>query len=150
MDDFNTRKVFITPSFELDLKKREKLDRFLKLLDDSGVRAELFGAKAKIGYVRFRRISLEKANLEFSLTALGRNIRKYFRFLEGRSTFTYWTAPEGLVAEEMKKPSAKRLCRRVMRIRKKEPNEKAKSEHRSKYKTKKGGVLLRANPPRIS
>lgn len=96
--------------------------------------------KWDMGYVRFRRVSLPKANLEFSLTSLGRNIRKYFRFLEGRTTFAYWTAPSGLLPEEIRKPSAKKLSKRAERSRKKQPNEKAKKSHKSPYKSKKEGA----------
>lgn len=37
MPYFITSKVFLTPSFELDVKEREKIDRFLQFLESSGV-----------------------------------------------------------------------------------------------------------------
>lgn len=44
MTNFTTRKLFLLPSFELDLQEREKLDRFLLLLEKSKV-DELFPKK---------------------------------------------------------------------------------------------------------
>lgn len=44
MTNFTTRKTFLVPSFELDLQEREKLDRYLLLLEKSGVE-ELFPKK---------------------------------------------------------------------------------------------------------
>ena len=37
MPYFNTGKTFLVPSLDLDVKEREKMDRFLALLDGSGV-----------------------------------------------------------------------------------------------------------------
>ena len=37
MTNFTIRKTFLIPSFELDMKEREKLNRFLLLLEESGV-----------------------------------------------------------------------------------------------------------------
>ena len=37
MSYFSTSKVFLVPSFDLDEKERQKIDRFLLFLDDSGV-----------------------------------------------------------------------------------------------------------------
>lgn len=37
MPYFNTGKIFLIPSLDLDVKEREKIDKFLALLDDSGV-----------------------------------------------------------------------------------------------------------------
>ncbi len=37
MINFTTRKTFLVPSFELEVKEREKLDRYLLLLEKSGV-----------------------------------------------------------------------------------------------------------------
>ena len=37
MSNFTTRKTFLLPSLDLDVKEREKLDRFLKLLEKSNV-----------------------------------------------------------------------------------------------------------------
>lgn len=49
MGNFSTRKVFITPSFDLEVKEREKIDSFLKLLDNSEVWEDVFGKHAKRG-----------------------------------------------------------------------------------------------------
>ena len=37
MPYFNTGKIFLVPSLDLDVKEREKMDKFLALLDGSGV-----------------------------------------------------------------------------------------------------------------
>lgn len=37
MPYFNTGRIFLVPSFELEVKEKEKIERFLTLLDDSGV-----------------------------------------------------------------------------------------------------------------
>lgn len=44
MLNFTTRKTFLVPSFDLDAKERDKLDRFLLVLDKSGV-SDLFPKK---------------------------------------------------------------------------------------------------------
>ena len=44
MNYFTIREQFLFPSFTLDVKEQEKLDRFLMLLDKSGV-SELFPKK---------------------------------------------------------------------------------------------------------
>lgn len=45
MNNFTTRKTFLVPSFDLDKEEREKLDRFLLVLDKSGV-SNLFPIKS--------------------------------------------------------------------------------------------------------
>ena len=37
MPYFNTGKIFLVPSFDLEVKEQEKIERFLTLLDNSGV-----------------------------------------------------------------------------------------------------------------
>lgn len=37
MPYFNTEKVFLVPSLDLEVKEQEKMKRFLTLLDNSGV-----------------------------------------------------------------------------------------------------------------
>ena len=44
MLNFTTRKTFLIPSFELDVKEREKMDRFLRVLERSKI-DELFPKK---------------------------------------------------------------------------------------------------------
>lgn len=92
--------------------------------------------KYDMDYMRFRRTSLPKVSMEFSLVALGRNIRRYLKYLGKGASEKYWTAPDGLKAERIKKPSAKKLCKRAMKMNPKQPNEEAKSKY--KYKHKKG------------
>ena len=65
--------------------------------------------KQDMNYVRAKRTSLEKVETEHMLTYLGYNIRKLFRYYEGKARFNYWVAPENLKPEKKKKPSAKRL-----------------------------------------
>ena len=62
---------------------------------------------------RFTRTSMEKVSTEFIMICLGLNIRKLFRYYDGKSAFKYWTAPEDLQAEAKKKPSAKRLSNKA-------------------------------------
>ena len=66
-----------------------------------------------MNYTRSRRILLSKVETEFMLTFLGYNIRKLFRFYDGKAKFEYWKAPENLKAEEFKKPSYKKLNKRA-------------------------------------
>ena len=86
--------------------------------------------KQDMGYIRFRRISLEKVKLEYMLTFLGYNIRKLFRYFEGNLKMKYWEAPHDLEPEEFKKPSAKRLANRVSKKKAKTMNQKAKSKYK--------------------
>ena len=37
MPYFNTGKIFLVPSFDLEAKEQERIERFLTLLDNSGV-----------------------------------------------------------------------------------------------------------------
>lgn len=78
-------------------------------------------------YDRFRRVGIEQVKVEFMLTALGYNIRKFLRYSEKGLQVKYWTAPEGTVAETFKKPSAKRLKNRVEKKRLKNANEVART-----------------------
>ena len=82
--------------------------------------------KEDMNYNRLRRTSMEKVETEFMLTYLGYNIRKLFRYFEGRSKLMYWKAPEDLKPEVKKKPSARRLSRKVAKKKEKSVNEKAK------------------------
>ena len=90
--------------------------------------------KEDMNYTRLRRTSLEKAETEFILTFLGYNIRKLFRFFEGKVKLNYWIAPEGLKPEMKKKPSAKRLSKKASKKKKKTVNRQARNY---KYKTEK-------------
>ena len=88
--------------------------------------------KQDMNYERLRRISIEKVETEFMLTFLGYNLRKLFRFFEGKAKFNYWVAPPDLKPEEKKKPSAKRLANKVNKKKTKSVNEEVKSKY--KYK----------------
>ena len=89
--------------------------------------------KEDMNYTRLRRTSFDKVETEFILTFLGYNIRKLFRFFEGKARLDYWKAPENLKPEIKKKPSAKRLSKKASGKKKKAVNEKAKDY---KYKEK--------------
>lgn len=91
--------------------------------------------KQDMHYIRFRRTSLPKVTVEYMLTFMGYNIRKLFRHFGGNLKMSYWTAPKDLKPEKFKKPSAKRLVKRVSKKKKKTDNQKAKSS----YKYKKRG-----------
>ena len=82
--------------------------------------------KQDMGLTRFRRRSLEKVSMEFMLYALGYNIGKLRKALSGKLKVHYWTAPPGLVPEQIRKPSAKRLNKRAQKVRKKSVNEIAR------------------------
>ena len=86
--------------------------------------------KENMRYVRFRRISLEKVSLEFTLKALGLNIRKLFRYYKGENPFFYWKSPENIEAEKKKKPSAKRLSKKASKVKKKSVNEIARDSYK--------------------
>ena len=69
--------------------------------------------KQDMSYIRLRRTSLKKVNLEIKLTCLGYNIRKLFKYYSGNGKFNYWSAPENIEPEKKKMPSAKRLSNKV-------------------------------------
>ena len=90
--------------------------------------------KQDMSYDRFRRIGMKQVSVEFMLTALGHNIRKYLRYSEKGLSRKVWTAPEGTSPERFKKPSAKRLANRVKKRQEKTVNEIARDYN---YKRKK-------------
>ncbi len=94
-------------------------------------------------YDRFRRTSMESVNVEFMLTSLGLNIRKYLRYYKGDVHVKYWTAPPDTVPQTFKKPSAKRLARRAAKIKAKSANEKLTSSY--KYASEKNGRIGKTN-----
>ena len=133
-------KVFeVSPEFQR--YKKEARDR---LLTPEGIEMRVnrscqvegaFGIiKNDMSYTRFRRIGLNQVSNEFMLTCLGFNIRKYMRFLTGKSNSEYWVAPSDLQPETFKKPSAKRLANHENKKRIIQPNAKAKVNY--KYKKK--------------
>ena len=90
--------------------------------------------KQNMQYTRFRRRALDRVTVEFALTCLGMNIRKYLRFSMKNSLPFYWKAPEGLASETFKKPSAKRIINRLKKRKKLQPNEIAKKSYKKKGK----------------
>lgn len=81
-------------------------------------------------YDRFRRTTMESVNVEFMLTSLGFDIRKFLRYYKGDVPVKYWTAPPDTVPQTFKKPSAKRLAKRATKIRTKSANEKVTSKYK--------------------
>ena len=90
--------------------------------------------KQDMGYVRFRRIKIEKVTTEFMLTSLGYNIRKLFRYYSGKLKLAYWKAPIDIDPEVFKKPSAKRLSNRINKKKLKNKNQEAKTTYKYKHK----------------
>ena len=79
----------------------------------------IFGIeKQDHGYDRARRRGLEKVSTESMLTLLGLNIKKLFRFYEGKKIDRFWIAPSDLKPQEFKKPSAKRLSKKGLKANK--------------------------------
>ena len=62
---------------------------------------------------RFTRTSLDKITTEFMMVCLGLNIKKLFKFYDGKSKIKYWKTPDDLQPETKKKPNAKRLSNKV-------------------------------------
>lgn len=88
--------------------------------------------KQDMEYTRLKRTTMEKVRTEIMLICLGYNIRKLFRYFEGKAKFNYWVAPENLKPEIFKKPNAKRLSKKAQKKTEKSINEQAKSNY--KYK----------------
>ena len=100
------------------------------------------GIKQDMEYMRFRRTSKEKADLEIMLTCLGFNLRKYMRHILKKTEFKTWKAPAGTVPETFKRPSAKRLANRIRKARAKSKNESVRDSH--KYKSTKREAAQKA------
>ena len=69
--------------------------------------------KQDMPFDRFIRTSLDKVTTEFMMVCLGLNIRKLFKFYDGKSKIKYWKTPDDLQPETKKKPNAKRLSNNV-------------------------------------
>ena len=93
--------------------------------------------KYDMDYNRFRRTGIDRADLEFTLTLLGYNLRKLFKHFKGELDLTFWEAPKDLRPETFKTPSAKRLTNKINKKKNKSLNQKAKSSY--KYNRKRGG-----------
>lgn len=91
----------------------------------------VFGTlKYNMLYDRFRRTSMESVNVEFMLTSLGLNIRKFLRYYKGEVPVKYWTAPPDTTPQKFKKPSAKRLAKRATKVKTKSANEKLTAKYK--------------------
>ena len=123
-----------------------KQDAFENLLSPKGIEMRVnrssqvegaFGViKEDMNYTRLRRTTMEKVDTEFMLTYMGYNIRKLFRFFEGKAKLDYWKAPANLEPEIKKKPSAKRLSKKASKKKVQPVNKKARD-----YKYKEKGAV---------
>ena len=86
--------------------------------------------KQNLNYDRFRRRKLLNVSAEFMLVCLGYNIRKLFKHFDGNLKLDYWKAPVDIQPETFKKPSVKRLCNSASKIKKKSPNETARTSYK--------------------
>ena len=128
---------------ELCLYKQKALDNLLspkgiemRVNRSSQVEGAIGVIKQDMNYVRNRRILIDKVKTEHMLTYLGYNIRKLFRYLDGKARFNYWVAPDNLKAETKRKPSAKRLTNRVNKQKTKSDNQKTKDNYKYKKTNK--------------
>lgn len=121
----------INPVFQMQKQKARDL-----LLSVEGIEMRVnrscqseggFGiVKQDLPYPRLRRTGLPQVGVEFMLTVLARNIRRFLKYSGKDLKLKYWTAPKGTETEKFRKPSAKRLSNRVTRQRKKSVNETAR------------------------
>ena len=128
---------------ELCLYKQKALDNLLspkgiemRVNRSSQVEGAIGVIKQDMNYVRNRRILIDKVKTEHMLTYLGYNIRKLFRYLDGKARFNYWVAPDNLKAETKRKPSAKRLANRANKQKTKSDNQKTKDNYKYKKTNK--------------
>lgn len=89
--------------------------------------------KQNMEYTRLKRTTMDKVQAEIMLICLGYNIRKLFRYFDGKAKYNYWIAPANLKTESFKKPSAKKLSKKVQKKVEKSSNERIKSDY--KYKS---------------
>lgn len=76
------------------------------------------------GYNRIRRRGLKNVSTEMMLYFFGLNLRKLMNYYTKGSSLTYWIAPPSLTAQELKKPSAKKLSKRGLKMHEKQYPEK--------------------------
>ena len=137
----NERVFEVSPGFEADLEESRRNLRSPKGIElrvNRSVQVEgSFGnVKQNMGYTRFRRRGLEAARAEVMMVCLGFNVRRFFRMAE-KGVPRFWKAPDGLKAEEPKKPNPKTLCRRARNSREFSVNETSKKGYkRPKIKRK--------------
>ena len=89
--------------------------------------------KQNMEYTRLKRTTMDKVQAEIMLICLGYNIRKLFRYFDGKAKYNYWIAPANLKTESFKKPSAKKLSKKAQKKVEKSSNERIKSDY--KYKS---------------
>ena len=106
----------------------------LRVNRSSQVEGSLGVLKQNMDYTRFRRRSLSKIQMEYMLTFLGYNIRKLYRFSDNNLKTDYWKAPEHLLSEQRKKPSAKRLANKINKTSSLSANESARDSYKNKYR----------------
>ena len=109
------QQLFLDIPFTLSKEQMTKINKFLVLLEDSGVGA--FGdIKQNNSYTRARRRGLESVTCELMLVYLGINIKKLFSFYDSNKTPSLWTAPKNTEPESFAKLSSKRLSKKGRRI----------------------------------
>ena len=117
--------------FELDreflvMKRRAEENllspKGIEMRVNRSVQAEgIFGiAKQDELFDRFRRRGIENVECEFILHLLGIAIGRLLRYYKTGKKPTLWTAPEGLRAQQFKKPSSKKLAKKGKRINRKQ------------------------------
>ena len=72
--------------------------------------------KGDYGYERLRRRGIKRVSTEVMLNVLGLSIAKLFRFYETGAVPEYWSPPPNLEGQTFKKPSAKRLSKKGMKV----------------------------------
>ena len=113
--------------FEVSIEfQREKQKAEANLLSKKGIELRVnrsiqvegvFGiTKQNKGYTRTRRRGLTKVSTEMMLTFLGLNIKKLFDYYKTNKQPKFWVAPEDLEPESFRKPSAKRLSKKGIKI----------------------------------
>lgn len=113
--------------FEVSIEfQNEKQKAEINLLSKKGIELRVnrsiqvegvFGiTKQDKGYTRTRRRGLLKVSTEMMLTFLGINIKKLFTFYKTNKQPKFWVIPDDLKAESFKKPSAKRLSKKGVKI----------------------------------
>ena len=141
-----TEKIFeVRPRYQRQIQEARDL-----LLSPRGIEMRVnrscqvegsFGnVKQDMEYTRFRRRGRENVSAEYMLECLGCNIRKLFKSFEGKESFEYWKAPEGLAPEKMRKISAKRIANHVRKQKRKQPNDIAKEGYKYAGRNQKGAA----------
>ena len=72
--------------------------------------------KQNRGYTRIRRRGLSKSSTEMMLVLLGLNIKKLFNFYSTNHFPKFWSLPDNLLPQQFKKPSAKRLSKKGIKV----------------------------------